>query len=57
MKFYQILVKFKPQGFSDFSFKIKFESEEVSMEKVVPLFEPFNSIFYFKIFKHGKSTF
>jgi hypothetical protein len=35
---------------------LKFEYEEVSMEKVVLLFKPFSFIFYFKIFKYGKPT-
>jgi hypothetical protein len=56
-KFYQILLNFKPRSLSKFSFEIQLEFEEVSMEKFVPLFKPFNSIFYLNFLEHGKSTF
>jgi hypothetical protein len=41
-------------GFPEFLFEIHFESEDVPMEKVVPLFKPFGNIFYFKIFQLGR---
>jgi hypothetical protein len=37
--------------------KIDSESEEVSMEKVVHLFESFKTIFYIKFFGLGKAIF
>jgi hypothetical protein len=46
--------KFKLRKFSEFLFEIYFESEEVPMEKVVPLFKPFTAKFYFKIFELGR---
>jgi hypothetical protein len=33
-------LNFKPRSFSEFSFKIHFKLEEVTIEKVVPLFKP-----------------
>jgi hypothetical protein len=52
--FLDILINFlksKPDlDFPNFLFQIHFESEEVSMDKVVPLFKFFKTIFYFKIF-------
>jgi hypothetical protein len=41
------------RNFSEFSFKIHFESEEVSIRKVVPYFEYSPTIFYFKFLEHG----
>jgi hypothetical protein len=41
----------------NFSLKIYFESEDVAMEKVLPLFKLFKSIFYFKISEPGKVFF
>jgi hypothetical protein len=42
-------LQIKPRSFFDFfSFHIDFESEEVSMEKVVPLFKPLKTMFYLK---------
>jgi hypothetical protein len=46
-----------PRSFSEFSFKVQFESEEVSMEKVINLFKPLKIIFYFKIFEPRKVLF
>jgi hypothetical protein len=48
----QVSSKFEVQKrnsikFLDFSFKIHFESEEVSMDKIVHLFKIFRNIFYF----------
>jgi hypothetical protein len=57
MKFYQILLDFKPRSFFEFSFKIHFKSEEVSIEKVVPLLKPFKTIFYLKQFNPEKVLF
>jgi hypothetical protein len=56
-KFYQILVKFKPRSFSEFSLKIDFEFIEAYMEKVVPIVKPFKTIFYSKFFEPGKVLF
>jgi hypothetical protein len=53
----QIRFKFKTRNFSEFSFKIHFEPEEVPMEKLVPLFKLFNYIFYLKFFEQEKSIF
>jgi hypothetical protein len=53
----QILSKFKPRSFSEFSFKIHLEFEEVPIQKVVPLFKLFKAIFYFKNFEPGKVLF
>jgi hypothetical protein len=47
----------KPRSFYDFSFEIHSKSEEVSMEKVVPFFKSFTTIFYFNIFALGKVLF
>jgi hypothetical protein len=38
----------KPRNFSEFSFEIHFETEEVPMEKVVPFFKTLAVIFYLK---------
>jgi hypothetical protein len=46
-----------PRSFSEFSFKVQFEFEEVSMEKVIHLFKPLKIIFYFKIFEPRKVLF
>jgi hypothetical protein len=37
--------------------KIQFESEEVYMENVVPLFKPFKTIFYLKFSDLGNVLF
>jgi hypothetical protein len=50
-------LNFKPRSFSEFSFKIHIESEEVPMDKVVPLFKPFKNIFYFKKIELGRMMF
>jgi hypothetical protein len=50
-------IKFYPREFPDFYIQIHFESEEVSMEKVVHIFETFKTIFYFKNFEPGKVLF
>jgi hypothetical protein len=47
--------KFKLRSFSEFYFKIHFESEEVPREKVVPLFKPFKTIFCSKFPSLGRS--
>jgi hypothetical protein len=47
-KFYSILSNSKPRNFSEFSFEMHFESEEVPMETVVPFSKTFTTIFYFK---------
>jgi hypothetical protein len=46
----EILLNSKPRNFSEFLFEIHFESGEIPMEKVVPFFKHFATIFYFKIF-------
>jgi hypothetical protein len=51
---YKILIKFKTRSFAEFSFKIHFKFEDISLEKVVSLFKPFNSIFYLKFFEPRK---
>jgi hypothetical protein len=56
-KYYQILSKFKLYRFSEFSFKIHFESEEISIGKVVPLTRHFKTIFYLKKIEFGKVLF
>jgi hypothetical protein len=43
--------------FSEFSFKIPSKSEEVSIEKVVHIFDIFKTIFYFKILELRKVNF
>jgi hypothetical protein len=53
----KILLNSKPRKFFEFSFEIHSESEEVSIEKVVHLFETFKTIFYFKFFLARGSTF
>jgi hypothetical protein len=55
--FDQTLFKLKPRSFSRFSFKIHFEFESLSMEKVVPLFKPFKTIFYSQFSENGKVLF
>jgi hypothetical protein len=55
--FSQILFNFKPRSFSDVSFEIHFEFEEVPIEKVVPFFKSFTTLFYFKILEHDKAIF
>jgi hypothetical protein len=50
-------IKFQPRNLSEFSFKILSESEEVSMEEVVHLFEIFKTIFYFQFLKLRKVAF
>jgi hypothetical protein len=54
---YRILLNFKPRSFSEFSFIFHFESQEVPIEKVVPFFKTFTTIFYFKFFELGKALF
>jgi hypothetical protein len=56
-KLYLILSNSKPRHFPEFSFQIPFESEEVSMEKVVHLFEIFKTMFYFKFLELRKVKF
>jgi hypothetical protein len=56
-KFTQILLNLKSRRFFEFLFKFHFESKEVYIEKVVPLFNYFKCIFYLKIFNHGKPVF
>jgi hypothetical protein len=56
-KSFQILVKFKLYVFSEFSFKIYFESKEFPTVKIVPLFKPIKIIFYFNFFTLGKVLF
>jgi hypothetical protein len=46
-----------PRCFSEFSFKIHFEYEEVSTKKVVPFFKLFIIIIYFKFFELKKVPF
>jgi hypothetical protein len=41
----------------DFSFEIHYESEEISMEKVVHLFEVLKTTFHFKKFRLAKAVF
>jgi hypothetical protein len=41
----------------NFSFKIHFKFEDVSMGKYVPLIRTFKTIFYFKNFELGKVLF
>jgi hypothetical protein len=45
------------KSFPEFEFKIHSESREVSIRKVVPGLKPFITIFYFKFFESGKTTF
>jgi hypothetical protein len=56
--FLAILIKFLNSktdlDFPKFEFKTHFKSKEVSMEKVVQLFEIFKNIFYFKKLTLGK---
>jgi hypothetical protein len=47
----------KPRKFSEFSFEIHLEIGEVPMEKVVPFFKTFTTIFYFKFLKLMKGLF
>jgi hypothetical protein len=53
----EIILNSRPREFSEFSFKIPSESEEVSMGKVVHLFEIFPTIFYFQFSELGKGLF
>jgi hypothetical protein len=59
--FLSILFNFlKPKShleFPNFLFKMYFESEEVTIEKVVPYFKIFKYIFYLKFLEQGKSIF
>jgi hypothetical protein len=50
----EILLNSKLRNLSKFLFEIHFESGEVPMENVVPFFNPFTTIFYFKFFELGK---
>jgi hypothetical protein len=50
-------LNFTPRSFSEFSFKIHFEYEEVYLEKVVSLLTTFKTIFYFKFLNLGKVLF
>jgi hypothetical protein len=43
--------------FTIFLFNLRSEFEEVTMEKVVPFFQTFTTIFYFKMFDTGKVLF
>jgi hypothetical protein len=43
--------------FQKIQFKIHFGSKEIPMEKVVPFFKIFTTIFYFKFFEPGKVLF
>jgi hypothetical protein len=49
-------LNFKCRSFSEFSFKIHFEFEEVSMEKAVPLFKP-NKPYFISVFLSKESPF
>jgi hypothetical protein len=49
-------LNFKCRSFSEFSFKIHFEFEEVSMEKVVPFFKP-NKPYFISVFPSEESPF
>jgi hypothetical protein len=53
----EIILNSKPRDFPEFSFQIPSQSEEVSIEKVVNLFDTFKTIFYFKNFELGKVIF
>jgi hypothetical protein len=57
MNFYQILFKFKHRSFSEFQFKIHFESKDVPMVKVVLIFKTFKTIFHFKFSDQDKVLF
>jgi hypothetical protein len=50
----QILLNFKPRSFSEFSFKIHFEFEEVSMEKVAPSLQTLQVHILFENFQERK---
>jgi hypothetical protein len=50
-------LNFKPRSFSEFSLKIHFESEEVSMDTIGPLIKTFKNVFYFKKKYLGKVLF
>jgi hypothetical protein len=53
-------IKFYPNSNLEISLNfhtIHLESEEVPMEKVVPLFKPFKTIFHFKFFEQVKVLF
>jgi hypothetical protein len=47
--------KFYPRELSDFSFEIHYESKEVSMERIVHLFERFKTIIYLKKWSSGSA--
>jgi hypothetical protein len=51
----EILLNSKPRRFSNFSFEIHSKSEEVSMEKVVHLFEIFTTICFPNFWSSGRS--
>jgi hypothetical protein len=53
----EILLNPKPRNFSEFSFEIHYESGEVPMDEVVPLFKTFSTIFYFNFFELGNVLF
>jgi hypothetical protein len=53
----EILLNPKPRKFSEFSFEIHYESGEVPMDEVVPLFKTFSTIFYFNFFELGNILF
>jgi hypothetical protein len=53
----EILLNSKPRSFSDFSFEAHYEFDDVPIEKVVPLFKSFTTIFYLKFLKLGKILF
>jgi hypothetical protein len=45
------------RNFPEFLFEIHFESEDVSIRKVVPYLKQFLAIFYFNFLEHGKVPF
>jgi hypothetical protein len=50
----EILLNSEPRNFSEFLFEIHLKYGEVPMEKVLPFFKTFTTIFYFKLFEPGK---
>jgi hypothetical protein len=56
-KLHYILLNSRPRDFAEFSFQISYESEEVSMDKVVHIFEIFKTIFYFNFLELKKVPF
>jgi hypothetical protein len=46
-----------PRKFSEFSFEIHLKFKEVTMDKVVPFFKSFRTIFYMKFFEFEKVSF